>query len=594
MAFTITWRSVNGFSRNTFPTPTALSTIHNESAEPTGGTSSDLELWTPYYFQSSGAIPTQDFSSIQAVVIDKPSLLSYLSGTTVSNKKVLIDFRIKDSTYATQAGEEVRFTVMAWADSTNMRVRCARSLYGAHNQLISRTELSSERLITIGDRTKVIAGNFTRNSMALCGVGFFNLGLNGSQLGGDVFCATQANFASIFGGSADGEKTSPEYGDASQPEGGYNDIEGNPHGTFDFSSDEVPLDPKPSIGVTSAGFINIYKIEQGELSQLGEKLFPHFLPAEILADPSTLSIPEMLAMFLKVGYGTMISPVGTAIELNDNLGVFDILMNGKLIDYILDCHVIPTSISGATVESLRIGYRSFPEFQLARATEDYVDVDCGSLNIAECFGNFLDYSSGTSVDLYLPFVGYVPIANEYWNNATLNVVYRFNIVDGSFQAKVRVVSRDDEKMFLNNAVIGQYGGVCCVHFPITGLQYSNVVAGLVNGSTSAITRAGAGDVAGTVTNAMNMAMLRPEAPMSNGYNASSSFLAQRTPYLVIKRNAPQFSENYPAEVGVPLNVTKTLSEVTGFTVIDNPVLHMDVSEKEYEEIKQYLKQGVIL
>lgn len=385
---------------------------------------------------------------------------------------------------------------------------------------------------------------------------------------------------------------SPEFGEASEPEGGYNEVGGYPHGTWDFSSVDIPLDPKPNVGVTSAGFINVYKIGANELTSLGEKLFPHFNVPEFLVDPSSISVPEMLAAMLKAFFGSTIYPTGYAAKLADNLGVIDILMNGKLIDYVLDCHVLPADIGASTASPLKIGYRTFNEFQLAKATEDYVDIDCGSLAIDEVFGNYLDYTC--HVDLYLPFVGYVPIDNEYWNNAQINVVYRFNIIDGSFQAKVRVVKRKDDKMKLKNSVIGQYGGVCCVHFPITGLQYSNVVAGLVNGAGGLAASVASGNVGGAVTNAMNMAMLRPDVPMSNGYNASSSFLAQRTPYLVIKRDAPQFSENYPKEIGLPLNVTRKLSTVSGFTVIDNPVLYMDCSDEEYNEIVSLLKSGVIL
>ena len=385
---------------------------------------------------------------------------------------------------------------------------------------------------------------------------------------------------------------SPEFGEASEPEGGYNEVGGYPHGTWDFSSVDIPLDPKPNVGVTSAGFINVYKIGANELTSLGEKLFPHFNVPEFLVDPSSISVQEMLAAMLKAFFGSTIYPTGYAAKLADNLGVIDILMNGKLIDYVLDCHVLPANIGASTASPLKIGYRTFNEFQLAKATEDYVDIDCGSLSIDEVFGNYLDYTC--HVELYLPFVGYVPIDNEYWNNAQINVVYRFNIIDGSFQAKVRVVKRKDDKMKLKNSVIGQYGGVCCVHFPITGLQYSNVVAGLVNGAGGLAASVASGNVGGAVTNAMNMAMLRPDVPMSNGYNASSSFLAQRTPYLVIKRDAPQFSENYPKEIGLPLNVTRQLSTVSGFTVIDNPVLHMDCSDQEYNEIVSLLKSGVIL
>lgn len=389
---------------------------------------------------------------------------------------------------------------------------------------------------------------------------------------------------------SDIKKKSPEFGDASKPGGGY--IPDNPHGTFDFSSVDIPISPKPSLGVTSAGFINVYKIELNELKDLGEKLFPHFLPAEILDDPANLTTPQMLATFLKILYGTLISPAGTSIAVADNLGIIDILMNGKLIDYILDCHIIPTSISGATVSPLKIGYRTFNDFQLAKATEDYVDIDCGTLNIKECFGNFLDYTC--KVEIFLPGVGYVPLANEYWNNATLQVHYRFNIIDGSFQVRL-ISSRDNDgkECVLHNSVIGQYGGVCCVHFPITGLQYSNVVSGLVNGTASTIAKGSSGDYAGAATNLVNMAMLTPDAPASNGYNASSSFLGQRIPYLVIKRPAPQFSENYPKEIGLPLNVTLPLNSISGFTTIDNPVLNIACSDEEYNEIISLLKSGVI-
>ena len=396
----------------------------------------------------------------------------------------------------------------------------------------------------------------------------------------------------ISGNLPEPKKKSPEFGKSSEPSGGYNDFPDTQHGTFDDSSDEIALDAKPTYGVTSVGFINVYKIEQNELVSLGEKLFPHFLPAEILADPSQLSVQEVLVWFIKMAYGTLISPTGTSIELTDNLGVFDILMNGKLIDYVLDCHVIPTSISGATISPLKIGYRTFNDFQLAKATEDYVDVDCGELYIKEFYGNFLDYSGNLKVELYLPMVGFVPIDNEFWNNATIKVIYRFNIIDGSFQAKI-FTTREDDKSKIHNSLVAQYGGVCCVHFPITGLQYSNVISGLVNGGTSAVLQGSSGNVAGAVSSAFNMAMLKPDNPSSNGYNASSSFLSHRTPYLVIKMPVAQFSENYPKEIGLPLNVTYPLSQIHGFTIIENPVLNIRCSDEEYNELVSLLRSGVI-
>ena len=505
----------------------------------------------------------------------------------LNNPLVVCAFKVVDG-QGTETG--IQLCLMAYSSSSTGNVTWQMKKRIMSQGIWNYTNISPTRTDNIYNMTGfgMMCGLLTINGKQWYSFGFANLYAD-YQTRAVLFGNTTDGLSQVVGGTPSGDPVSPEFGDASQPGGGYNDIPGTPHGTFDDSSDIISIDAKPSVGVTTMGFVNVYKITQGQLQQLGEKLFPHFLPAEILADPAQLTTPEVLTMMIKTLYGALISPAGTTVQLADNLGIIDILMNGKLIDYVIDCHAIPTSISDATVEGLKVGYRQFNDLQVARATEDYVDVDCGSLNIGEYFANFLDFVN-VSCDLWLPFVGFVPIDSEYWNGGTLHVVYRFNIVDGSFQAKVLATS---SKSKLTESIIGQYGGVACVHYPITGLQYSNVVAGLVNGSISAVASGASGDYAKTATNLANMAMLRPDNPMSNGYNASSSFLSHRTPYLVIKRPTPQFSMQYPKEIGLPLNVTLKLSSVSGFTVIDNPILNIDCSDDEYNEIVSLLKSGVI-
>lgn len=359
-------------------------------------------------------------------------------------------------------------------------------------------------------------------------------------------------FTAWIDGEVPTEEFSPEFGPASDIGGGYND--GFPHGSFDDSSDEIGLDAKPTVGVSTAGFIRCYKVNQGDLDDFGEKLFP---------DPETVPVTERL--WFTTAYS-------------------------KLIDYVIDCHVIPTSISGAVLEGLKVGWKTFNDIQLARATEDYVDIDCGTIEIEEYWRNFLDYGN-VFAEIYIPFYGFVPIDSEYWNGGKLNLKYRFNIVDGSFQAKLFSTS---SKSKLTNSLIGQYGGVCCLHLPITGLQYANVITGILAGGANIAIGAASGNYGGIPNQLANMVSLRPENPMSNGYSATSSFLSHRTPYLVIKRAVAQFSTRYNKENGFPLNVARTLSSVHGFTIIDKPVLNIDCSDSEYNELVQLLKSGVIL
>lgn len=539
--------------------------------------------WDSYYVNNIVSFPSV------FTVTDLALQLQSLGATTEGNAKEL--FSIPTTL------QNTNICLMGWSDSsTIVRYKLCKRVLNPNNTY-SYTNISNNTALADNsgsDSIYAVAGTFNVNGLTFYGFGlaskeFFRY--NQEQAVAFMFIGNETTSQTTTGTLPSGDLFSPEFGTPATPQGGYNETGGFPHGTFDFSSDEIPVDALPTVGVTTAGFVNVYKIEQNELQSLGEKLFPHFLPAEILGNPSQMNVSEMIAILVKMCYGTLISPVGSSIEINDNLGIFDILMNGKLIDYVLDCHVIPTSISGGTVAPLKIGYRTFNDLQLAKCTQDYVEINCGSLSIDECFGNFLDYSC--VVEIYLPFVGFVKITNEYWNNATINVKYQFNIIDGSFQCKLTSTRRDD-KMQLHNTVIGQYGGLCCVHFPITGMQYSNVISGLINGSMGVLGNATMGDFAGVGTNLSKMLTLRPDAPMSNGYNASSSFLAQRTPYLLIKYPAPQFSEIYMSEKGLPLNVPYKLSSVHGFTVIDNPVLNIQCNDDEYNEIVTLMKQGIIL
>lgn len=358
-------------------------------------------------------------------------------------------------------------------------------------------------------------------------------------------------FFQTLGGEPESSETSEEFGKASDIEGGYND--GFPHGSFDDSSDEISLDTKPTVGVSTAGFVRVYKVSQNDLLNFGEKLFP---------DPESVAATERL--WFTMAYS-------------------------KLIDYVIDCHVIPTSITGGTLENLKVGWKTFDDISLVRTTTDYVDVDCGEVSIPEYWCNFLDFAS-CSCEIYLPFIGFVPIESEYWNGGTIKLIYRFNVVDGSFQAKLFSTS---SKSKLTNSLIGQYGGVCCLHLPITGLQYANVITGILSAGTGVALDVQAGNYGNIPNQLSNMLSLKPDLAMSNGYSATTSFLTHRTPYLVIKRAVAQFSKQYNLESGFPLNVAKPLTSIHGFTIIDNPRLNIDCSDEEYTEIVNLLKTGVI-
>lgn len=345
---------------------------------------------------------------------------------------------------------------------------------------------------------------------------------------------------------------------APEPEDPFDPTEPGPYDpSGDDSSDLIDLPDDPDIGVTKAGFINVYNPGINSLQGLGDILFPN---------------------------------VSTATDIVDAvLKLCMVLSNQNLINYVIDCHVIPCAPYVGSNAEIKVGY-VMTGISVPKVTSDYVDVTCGSINIAEFFGGFLDYGNYTRVKLYLPFIGFVDTRPEFFQGGTLSVDYKFNVIDGSFMAYVRSTS---SKSNLAGSVIAQYSGNACMHFPLTGANYSSMVSGIVG---SAITAASAGSssaVLGAAYSAANTAAAGPNVQQSNGYNSTSAILGIRTPYLMIERPSTAYPANYKHNKGYPTNITTTLSNVSGYTEIEDIDLSgIPLTQAEIEELRGLLKEGV--
>jgi len=374
---------------------------------------------------------------------------------------------------------------------------------------------------------------------------------------------------------------SPSFGPSSTPNGyGLTDpISGTPRqGTFDDTSDIIRPSDAPITSPLDAGFINAYKVDYTDLAHFSQAIFP--------------------------------KPISQAGSMDEEIALLvNALIENKRIDYILDLLIIPVAVNHLQVKShISAGGRPLqwvnpddPEggyyVDGYKIEDGYVDFSCGSLGIEEYWANFLDYS-GTKVKLFLPYVGYVDIQPEYIIHGTIGVDYRFNIFDGSFMCFVTSTSGLSE---LETTLIAQFAGVAAMHIPLQSNDYSNKISGLISaiGTVAAgVATGGVAAVTGGISAAASLAntlIQKPGTSHANGYNASSSFLSHRKPYLLIERQCAQFSEKRQSEVGIPLNVAGNLSECTGFTVADTA--HLDTIPaiiEVKERIGQLLAQGIIL
>ena len=364
----------------------------------------------------------------------------------------------------------------------------------------------------------------------------------------------------------------PQIDEKDDEYGNYSGGGGYGGGSFDDSSDAFGLPTLPSLGVSEVGFVNVYNPTKNELLGFADELFPDYEKPTPSQKEGLDGVVENLANVTSViGFLT------------------DSYINKGLIDFVIDCHIVPVTPTTTSNTGLKVGFKTF-EYNPKKIVRDYVKFDCGSLSIPEYYQNFLDYM-GTRAKLYCPFIGFVDVKPEWFQSGVLQLIYHFNVIDGSCIAFLIGTS---SKSNLKNTVVATFGGNCCVHMPITGLNYSSMITGIVAGGASVIGSGAIKDLGGMARGVTEMLSAKPSIEQSNGYNAGMSYMCYRRPYLLIERPVASFSKKYPHEQGLPLNATQKLSNIRGFTTCENVNLDgINCTEEERGLLREALKVGCV-
>ena len=225
--------------------------------------------------------------------------------------------------------------------------------------------------------------------------------------------------------------------------------------------------------------------------------------------------------------------------------------------------------------------------------EQYVEVDCGSVTLDEDFGNVFDYDPYTKVALYLPFVGIVPLNVADVMRSTINVTYGVDIFTGACIAMV-CVSRDG-----NEATLYQYTGNCAVHYPLSNVQQSQLLSGLLTVATGvgAIVATGGtaapAAVAGIASGAMSA--LQSNVGRSGGFSANAGAMGIKIPYLIIERPQTKVADTFPQLIGYPTNHSVKLGDCSNNVVVKYVhVEGINATKTELEQIESLLHSGVLV
>lgn len=270
------------------------------------------------------------------------------------------------------------------------------------------------------------------------------------------------------------------------------------------------------------------------------------------------------------------------------------------MDCILGIMVFPYRVPATGLKTLVIGNIA-TDVQMAELSDEFEDIDCGSVYIEQQLASFLDYSPYTKLSVYLPFCGTYELDSDKCVGKWVYLTYRVNYVTGACVAILEVEIDDDPKTKKSyRSVIGQFSGNMAYTVPITSASYSNALNSIINTASGvvrgALNRGGTGALTAGISGlASFVTSMKPSIETSGSVTGALGACSKLTPHFIFTCPRLVNPQGKNQIVGTPSYVTKKVNECSGFVQAQD--LHFSSSRamhSEIEEIERLLKEGIIV
>lgn len=271
------------------------------------------------------------------------------------------------------------------------------------------------------------------------------------------------------------------------------------------------------------------------------------------------------------------------------------LMGENPMNGIIDLRLLPFNValknSATQAEPIIIG-RTNTGINGIKLTENVNSlIDLGECTFFTKFKNFLDYEPYTTAQLYIPYIGVVPVSTAEFMGHRISVKM---IVDYTTGAGTAIVFKDDIPFIYRNGVVG-------VSIPMTGndsASYANTVIGnVVSGAVGGVTSIANGNIGGMVSGVEKLYSGFATGTNYQEASASSPSVATWQPqkcYFIIDRPILNVPDNYGRTIGFACEKTGKLSDFKGFTVVSNPEINFRCTDSERKYITNMLESGVFI
>lgn len=358
---------------------------------------------------------------------------------------------------------------------------------------------------------------------------------------------------------------------------------GGGDGTYDFStSTAISFPTLPTLSAVSTGFVSLWSPTVEQMLDLSSFMWN--------ADVFTTDFwKKLIANPMDLIYGLSIVP-----------------LNLQSLGYIDGTGTVVVGLINTGIE-------------MDHLSSQWVEFDCGSINVDETWGAYLDYDPYTKLEIYLPFCGVHPLKVDDFMPGVISLKYYIDLLSGTCIAVVKSTKGNLHDDTLDS-VVYQFMGNCAAQIPVTAQQFADAVRSAISiaASIGSMVATGVGGAAAlsaakntgvavsttariasqelstgasAVENVMN---LKPAIERSGAIGSSGALLGVRTPYLILTRPRMARPDKQSVYTGYPSFITETLGDLTGWTIVQ--AIHLDgipCTSEELNEIDALLKGGVI-
>lgn len=318
-------------------------------------------------------------------------------------------------------------------------------------------------------------------------------------------------------------------------------------GNFDGTGDDIDIPGLPTLSATDAGFITLFNPSVSQMRNLAtymwsNPLFDLDAWKKIFADP---------------------------------------------MDAILGLSIVPVAVPNGGSKVVTVG--NIPTgVSMTVSASQYVEVDCGTLNVNEYWGAYLDYDPYTKAEIYLPYCGTHPLAVDDIMGKAVTVKYHIDILSGACTAFVKC----------GGSVLYEFIGQCSSSIPITGDNWTNVINGVISiaGSIGTMVATGGASAPMAVTNIASTMVntMKPSVEKSGAMGGTGGMLAVQTPYIILTRPRQALPTGQNTFLGYPSFINENLGSLSGYTEVEKIHLNnIPATEDELIEIDRLLHEGVI-